>query len=106
MTLKADRKEGLDWSDHVEATKKNISSIETAISELTLKRDSMKCTPDDVIALIMLLWNEKIMNSGLPEYRDFMKAYLAKLTADDDCIRFKFKLNEAVDDDEDSTAAD
>ncbi len=106
MTLKADRKEGLDWSDHVEATKKNISSIETAISELMLKRDSMKCTPDDVIALIMLLWNEKIMNSGLPEYRDFMKAYLAKLTADDDCIRFKFKLNEAVDDDEDSTAAD
>ena len=104
--LKADRKEGLDWSDHVKAVTKNISGIETAISELTLKRDSMKCTPDDVIGLIMLLWNEEIMTSGLPEYHEFLKAYLAKLTADDDYIRFKFNLNEVVDDEENGVAAD
>lgn len=72
MTLKADGKDGLDWNTHAGFAKKNIKGIEKSISELERKRDRMKCTPDEVIQLIMLILSEKVQKLDAPEIREFM----------------------------------
>ena len=93
---KADGKDGLNWDEQIKTVKKNIRTTKEAIRKLELKRDSMTCTPDEVIQLIMLIRSKKIKKLDAVEIRDFMDAYLDCITVDDKYVRVQTKLNEIV----------
>lgn len=96
MTQKADGKHGLDWDDEVEKVNANIEEQRKAISELENKRDSMTCTPDDVMRRIRLVRSAKIKKLQAPEIYEFMEAYLDSVTVDKEYVRVKLNLNRIV----------
>ena len=93
---KEDGKDGLNWDKQIKKVKMNIRGTKKAIRKLELKRDSMTCTPDEVIQLIMLIRSKKIKKLDAVEIRDFMDAYLDCITVDDKYVRVQTKLNEIV----------
>ncbi len=105
MTKIGDGINGLDCEFYT--TESHISEIRKEISDCKTRLKAKELEPDDVIELIIMLYKHKIRMLDIPEFHDFIKAYVKEVNVKEDYVRceFNFPHPAAADGDDGQRAA-
>lgn len=90
MTKIGDGINGLDCEFYT--TESHISEIRKEISDCKTRLKAKELEPDDVIELIIMLYKHKIRMLDIPEFHDFIKAYVKMIIVREDNIGFRFNF--------------